>query len=76
MWPPVYVSSRRGEERAEFSGVDRLLGPNRRTMSAYARTKYRVERWNRGEDDDEAEARAAELSVAVEGLATGGQSNG
>lgn len=49
-------------------------------VRAHARTKHRLERSSRGDDeddddDDEAEARAAELSVAVEGLATGGQSN-
>lgn len=48
-------------------------------VHTHARTKHRLERSSRGDDedddDDEAEARAAELSVAVEGLATGGQSN-
>lgn len=48
-------------------------------VRTHARTKHRLERSSRGDDedddDDEAEARAAELSVAVEGLATGGQSN-
>lgn len=50
-----------------------------RVRNTHARTKHRLERSSRGDDedddDDEAEARAAELSVAVEGLATGGQSN-
>lgn len=63
------------------------LSPNR-TMSALCACTHactharniesndRIDDDDEDDDDDETEARAAELSVAVEGLATGGQSNG
>lgn len=74
------VGGKKGTNLA--ASVDRA--PNdERSLCVYARTHARniesndrIDDDDEDDDDDETEARAAELSVAVEGLATGGQSNG